>query len=164
MIQHSSRDIGDLHPELAKRWLLMQAEFKSLYPTLAQPFLTQTYRSREDQDAEYAKGRTVPGKPVTRAKAGQSLHNYYPALAFDVAFKDSHGEINWSHGLFVKLGAIGQIVGLGWGGAWHGTFHDYPHFEPPHYTWHDALANHQPLFGPIGNLASLKHQQEDDGA
>ena len=140
----SSRDITDLHPELAKRWLEMAEAFKQKHPSLPQPFLTQTYRSAEDQNADYAKGRTVPGKIVTNAKAGQSLHNFYPALAFDVAFKDANGHVSWQQDLFNKLGAIGQSVGLGWGGAWHGTFHDYPHFEPPNFTWHDAAAHTAP--------------------
>ena len=122
----------------------MKASFVAKYPTLPQPFLVQTFRSAADQNADYAKGRTAPGKVITNAKAGQSLHNFYPSLAFDVAFKDAQGKLSWSQDLFTKLGAIGLQCGLGWGGAWTGTFHDYPHFEPPHFTWHDAAAGKSP--------------------
>src|SRR5690349_5519581 len=83
----SSRNAADLHPELARRWLLASRAYNTANASGPQVFLTQTYRSPDDQAADYAKGRTAPGKVVTNAKPGQSLHNYYPALAFDVAFK-----------------------------------------------------------------------------
>ncbi len=140
-MRQSSRSEADLAPELVVVWHEMQAKFLALHPSLPQPFLTQTYRSPEDQNADYAKGRTAPGKVITNSRAGQSLHNYWPSFAFDVAFKDSQGNIAWSQNLFDALGQIGLSLGIGWGGLWL-HFKDYPHYQPLNYTW-EMAANHE---------------------
>ena len=44
--------------------------------------IVQDYRTYAQQDALYAKGRTAPGSIVTKARGGQSNHNF--ALAVDV--------------------------------------------------------------------------------
>lgn len=146
----SSRSPDDLHAELADRWTRSLAEYAHVHPTDPQPFLTQTYRSAADQATDFAVGRTTgtPGKVVTHAKSGQSLHNYYPALAFDIGFKDAHGALDWSVSHFRNFAAIAKGNGLAWGGDWtHST--DLPHFEPPHYTWEMASLGQQPTFPNI---------------
>lgn len=156
-MKESSRDVNDLHAELASRWLLLVEEFKKLYPSYPQPFLTQTYRSAADQNADYAKGRTAPGHIVTNAKAGQSLHNFLPALAFDFAFRDATGHVDWSafkvDGKIVTVKELETIVGTlaqnKYGLNWGDEFRDYPHIEPRHYTWHDAALGKQPVFPAI---------------
>src|SRR5690606_38148459 len=61
--------------------------------------LSCTWRTFAEQDADYAKGRTVPGSIVTDAKGGQSYHNY--GLAFDIVLMyDKNGdgifeEVSW---------------------------------------------------------------------
>jgi peptidoglycan L-alanyl-D-glutamate endopeptidase CwlK len=140
----SSRNPKDLHPGLAERWNLAQAKFTETYPDLPQVFLTQTFRNATDQAADFAKGRTQPGKVVTNAKPGQSLHNYYPALAFDIAFKVG-SKLFWDVALFKKFAAIAKKAGLEWGGDWP-NFKDNPHFQPPAYTWQMAKANVEPTF------------------
>lgn len=141
-----SRDPADLHPELRRRWEVSAREYARRYSSLPQPFLTQTYRSSDEQDALYAQGRTKPGKVVTNARGGQSLHNY--RLAFDIAFKDARGRIVWDVPHFRRFAAIAKANGLAWGGDWR-SFKDYPHFDPPGYTWRDALAGKVPTFGVI---------------
>jgi peptidoglycan L-alanyl-D-glutamate endopeptidase CwlK len=140
----SSRNPKDLHPGLAQRWSAAAAEFKATYPDLPAVFLTQTYRNDTDQAADYAKGRTMPGKVVTNAKPGQSLHNYYPALAFDIAFKVGN-TLFWDVSLFRKFATIAKKVGLEWGGDWP-NFKDNPHFQPPKYTYQMAKKNTEPVF------------------
>ena len=142
--QKSSRDQNDLHPNLAKRWALAHAEFNEKHPDLPQVFLTQTYRTPEDQEKLYAQGRTEPGKVVTNARPGQSLHNYYPALAFDIAFKRG-AELYWDISLFRAFAAIANSHELEWGGDWQG-FKDNPHFQPPNYTWEMARQKLEPEF------------------
>jgi peptidoglycan L-alanyl-D-glutamate endopeptidase CwlK len=44
----------------------------------------QGFRPNAEQDADYAKGRTVRGAIVTGAKAGESPHNFQPSYAADV--------------------------------------------------------------------------------
>jgi len=94
--------------------------------------VTQGLRTWEEQDALYAKGRTVPpiGKQfiVTNARGGQSWHNF--GLAFDIVVLDSLGKSNWdtSHPGWAKAAQLGKSVGLEWGGDWKG-FKDMPHFQ-----------------------------------
>jgi peptidoglycan L-alanyl-D-glutamate endopeptidase CwlK len=97
--------------------------------------VTCTYRSGKEQDELYAIGRTIPGRKVTNAKAGQSNHNFtlngVPASkAFDIV-PLVNGKAMWSsdHPAWVKAGAIGESLGLSWAGNWRGTMREYPHFE-----------------------------------
>ena len=140
----ASRDPKDLHPEVAKRWQLSKAKFAADNPDLPQPFLTQTYRSPAEQDILYAQGRTKPGKIVTNAKGGQSVHNYMPSCAFDIAFKAGK-VIHWEIALFKKFATVAKSFGLEWGGDWK-TFQDNPHYQAPNYTWQDAKAGKDRVF------------------
>jgi peptidoglycan L-alanyl-D-glutamate endopeptidase CwlK len=84
-----------------------------------------TYRTYEEQEAEYAKGRTVAGKIVTNAKGGDSYHNW--GRAFDCV-PMVNGRAQWSdNALYDKIGSIGKSIGLEWGGDW--KFKDRPHFQ-----------------------------------
>ena len=99
--------------------------------------VTSTYRNDKDQDALYALGRTVKGKIVTNAKAGQSRHNIVgaggipAAEAFDIVIM-SNGKPDWDvkNPNWKKAGKIGVAVGLDWAGNWK-SFVEYPHFELP---------------------------------
>lgn len=92
--------------------------------------VTCTYRSIEEQNKLYAQGRTAPGKKVTNAKGGQSMHNY--RLAFDVVplryGKPVWGTTGDDLKLWQKIGEIGKAVGLEWAGEWK-TFREFPHFQ-----------------------------------
>ncbi len=59
--------------------------------------VTQGLRTWAEQDALYAKGRTIPpiGKlfVVTKARGGQSWHNF--GLAFDIVVLDALGKNDW---------------------------------------------------------------------
>ena len=88
--------------------------------------INEGYRSHEAQDKLYAQGRTEPGKIVTKAKGGQSWHNY--GIAIDVIFhgKNPYGEEHdWD-----ALGKAGEDAGLEWGGRWTKMV-DRPHFQLP---------------------------------
>ncbi|MXN91307.1 M15 family peptidase [Flavobacterium sp. Sd200] len=107
-----------------------------------------TLRSFTEQDNLYAIGRTKPGKKVTNAKAGQSIHNY--GLAFDIvlltdknsdgnfetaswdirADNDKDGQPDW-----MEVVNYFKSKGWMWGGDWK-SFPDYPHFERTFgYNW-----------------------------
>jgi hypothetical protein len=90
--------------------------------------ITQGLRSWEEQDALYAQGRTAPGKIVTKARGGQSWHNF--GLAFDILVLDSVGKADWdaAHPGWLRAAAIGKSLGLEWGGDWP-KFKDLPHFQ-----------------------------------
>jgi hypothetical protein len=142
----SSRDPSVLHPELLKRMELLFMAYRTRYPDAKQPFLSQTVRSYGDQSRDFAIGRTTgtKGKFVTQAKPGQSLHNYIPALAFDVFFKNADGSACWDEELYSNLGHLASSVGLEWGGTW--KHKDTPHFQPPNYTYEMASKNIEPTF------------------
>lgn len=94
-----------------------------------------TFRSKDEQDALYAKGRTKPGAIVTYRKGGQSVHNCTlkgkPASkAFDCV-PLVNGVPDWDNAkIYGQLGKIGESVGLEWGGRWKKLV-DKPHFQIP---------------------------------
>src|SRR6266849_4742595 len=118
-----SRAIEDLEPDTrAKCVALLQACSNAGFPLL----VVATYRSFEEQEALYAKGRSRPGPMVTHARAGDSWHNY--RRAFDVCFLLSDGKISWT-GPWSDVAEIGRSIGLTWGGDWQAGKQDRPHFE-----------------------------------
>ena len=100
-----------------------------------------TLRTFAEQDALYAQGRTAPGKVVTKARGGQSWHNY--GLAIDIVLLvDTDGDgtnetasyetkkdfdndkiSDWEEIVFVF-----KMHGWEWGGDW-ANFKDTPHFQ-----------------------------------
>ena len=90
--------------------------------------VTQGYRSSAEQAALYAKGRTAPGKIVTRAPPGYSWHEF--RRAYDVAVLDAKGKATWPNdvALWKTIGGLGKSVGLEWGGDFR-TITDRPHFQ-----------------------------------
>ena len=119
----NSRDINDLDPRVAAKCLALQDACRDAGIDL---LVTSTYRDNASQDALYAQGRTVPGKIVTKAKAGQSWHNY--RLAFDVV-PVVNGKAVWNDSaLWATIGRLGAAVGLEWAGSWK-TFKEMPHFQ-----------------------------------
>lgn len=92
-------------------------------------YLTDGFRSLQEQADLYALGRTKPGKIVTKAKPGSSAHNY--GLARDYCFLLPHGKITYT-GDWNLLGKACKQVGLSWGGSWL-RFKDRPHCEFPNW-------------------------------
>lgn len=90
--------------------------------------ITQGFRSKEYQNELYAQGRTKPGSVVTNAKGGYSEHNY--GLAFDFVLIKNNGRADWDsrNKMWAIAGAIGESLGLSWGGRWT-KFIDLPHFQ-----------------------------------
>jgi len=112
--------IKDLQPRI-KRDI---KQFQKYAAYLGVPFrVTEGYRSNLRQSELYAQGRTKPGRIVTNAKPGESLHNY--GVAFDVVPLEGYNipERKW-----LVLGTIGKLMGYEWGGDWE-SFIDKPHFE-----------------------------------
>jgi|TARA_Y100001934_G_scaffold171878_1_gene203863 peptidoglycan L-alanyl-D-glutamate endopeptidase CwlK len=119
----SDKRISKLHPlvrEKAKEFII-RAE-KELGKKLR---VVSGLRTWDEQARLYAQGRTLPGKIVTNAKPGQSLHNY--GLAIDVVeIKD--GKALWNNPDWEKIARLGKSIGFEWGGDWK-SFKDKPHFE-----------------------------------
>lgn len=135
-----SRKITDLYGPLQT----IAAEFIALNSQIGtKAFLTCTYRSNDEQAAEYAKGRDTHGNVIdlhavtTEEKPGHSAHNVaYPdgraaAMGFDFALYGDDGmHLDWNprDQRWQDAVAIGEKLGLLSGGHWQ-TLHDWPHME-----------------------------------
>jgi len=130
------RDLNLLHP-----WVKKKAEELILLckENGIDILITQTLRTKEEQDALYAQGRTKPGKKVTNAKYPQSLHCW--GIAFDFV-PVIGGKAIWNRiDLFDKVGALGKSIGLTWGGDFK-SLKDRPHFEAPNHNWRELTSKH----------------------
>ena len=119
----NSRSLSDLLPQAQVRAEKMIEVCKAAGIDL---LITSTYRDNESQDALYAQGRTKPGKIVTKAKGGESFHNY--RCAFDVVPLVNGKPIWDDEELWTKIGRMGKQVGLEWAGDWV-SFKETAHFQ-----------------------------------
>lgn len=135
-----ARDIKLLHPEV-------QAIIPKFLDACKQKGLivkiTDTLRTKEEQDKLYAQGRTTAGKIVTWVKYPYSNHNW--GMAFDICRNDGKGAYNDSDGWFSKVGQVGKSFGLSWGGDWKDSV-DKPHFELTKYGNTKQLAQKYKTF------------------
>lgn len=119
----NSRKIEDLNPRVATLCMAFIAECDKAGIDV---IITSTYRDNESQNALYAQGRTLAGKKVTNAKAGQSYHNY--RIAFDF-FPIVNGKADWNNvANFTKCGEIAESLGLEWAGRWE-SFKELAHCQ-----------------------------------
>jgi peptidoglycan L-alanyl-D-glutamate endopeptidase CwlK len=131
----SENRLKKVHPELASR-------VRAVAAALAQGGINievvQGLRTIAEQDALFAQGRTKPGLVVTRARGGQSNHNY--GLAVDVV-PFTGGKPQWDapNSVWVAIGAEGGKQGLEWGGSWK-KFIDKPHLQLGGLTIKQCLA------------------------
>lgn len=147
----SEKRLARVHPAVATR---ARAMVELLAHDGVEVLVTQGLRTWEEQDALYAKGRTVEpiGKKfiVTNAKGGQSYHNF--GLAFDIVVLDAIGKFDWNvdHPGWAAASKAGKSVGLEWGGDWKG-FKDVPHYQ---YTRGLSLAQCRESYA-AGGLAAV---------
>ena len=156
--------IETLHPAVRQ-------EVKNIYENEIVPALSgkaicrfaYTLRTFEEQNEIYSRGRTKlydsKGNKlgiVTKAKGGQSIHNY--GLALDIVLlKDTNSDgtfesVSWETNVdFDKDGKADwmEVVNIFkkhnwvWGGDWK-SFKDRPHFEKTFgHTWRTLLPKHQ---------------------
>lgn len=127
--------IASLHPKVQP---LARLFLQEAYEAGLDPRVMETQRSRERQEQLYAQGRTAPGAVVTKARGGQSNHNY--GVAFDVVPGALLAQKNWApeDARWAQLGSLAAKHGLEWGGNW--KFVDRPHFQLAGANWR-ALQN-----------------------
>lgn len=127
-----SRSLSDLHPDLQ---VLCQQFLDNCAQAGIKVGLSCTYRSCEEQDEDYAVGRTEPGKIITNAKAGQSAHNTTingnpAACAFDFfVYNQDNTTADWNaeDDRWRQVINIGQALGLISGVSF--KFRDSAHME-----------------------------------
>nr|WP_274521058.1 M15 family metallopeptidase [Neobacillus niacini] len=122
----------ELHPIVKERstQLIQQSAAKGIVIVI-----TDDFRSVEDQDRLFEKGRTVAGNIVTNAKGGESYHNF--GLAIDFAIKTPSENVIWDMQYDGNLNGkadwnevveLAKALGFEWGGDWT-QFKDYPHLQ-----------------------------------
>ena len=109
------RDVTALHPVLQEKISELLDACKKAGLKIG---ISECLRTKEEQDALYAQGRTKPGRIVTNAKGStfSSMHQW--GVAFDFYRADGKGAYNEADNFFGKVGAIGKSIGLEWGGDW----------------------------------------------
>lgn len=121
----SKNRLAKVHPVLAEKVAKVIADLAVAGRDVR---VVQGLRTYAEQNALYAQGRTKPGQRVTKAKGGQSNHNF--GLAVDLCpFENGKPDWNDTRG-FDAIGVAGKKHGLNWGGDW--KFVDKPHLELKH--------------------------------
>jgi len=135
MDKYTSNRILLLHPTVRTEMLKIITECDVALTGKAKVRITQGLRTFKEQDDLFAIGRTKPGKKVTNAKGGQSVHNY--GFAVDICLIIDGKTASWDT---VKDWDNDQIAdwyecvkifakyGWDWGGNWK-KFKDLPHFD-----------------------------------
>lgn len=126
----TSRKLEDLLPSVKEKvtnWLAACAGAG------VDVLVTCTLRDDESQNCLYAQGRTVPGPICTKAKGGESFHNF--RLAIDIV-PIVNGKPLWTthdvRGMLLPtwqtIVTLAKKEGLEWAGDWIG-FKEYCHFQ-----------------------------------
>jgi len=139
-----------LHPLVSQEAIDCIEAAEATFPGNIKIRVVQGLRTIEEQNALYNQ------RPrVTKAKGGQSYHNYGLAIDFCLLYdKDNNGtfeELSWDtvkdfdkDGIADWQEVVKQFEDKGWywGGAWR-TFKDYPHVQKNFgYTWKQLLAKY----------------------
>lgn len=142
------KDVTMLHPELQKK-------FAELVKLCAKKGITikatECVRTKEEQDALYAKGRTAPGAIVTNCKGSSysSMHQWRIAVDFGIyCDTDGDGDTDikdiYNTKVMKVVGELAKSIGLEWGGSWK-SFKDYPHLQLPY--WGSTATKLKALYG-----------------
>lgn len=133
--------IEKLHPSVRAEVKKIIDECDKALTGRAKVRISQGLRTFQEQTDLFAIGRTKPGKKVTDAKAGQSIHNY--GLAVDIVLIIDEKTASWDTKAdwdgdkiadWQECVAIFKANGWDWGGNWT-SFKDMPHFEKKGYKW-----------------------------
>ena len=85
---------------------------------------TRTYA---EQDALFEQGRSMPGNIVTKARGGESNHNF--GIAWDIGvFIDGKYATESAPYKTAAPVALAATTGVEWGGNWE-KFPDMPHYQ-----------------------------------
>ena len=93
MNSRNAKAIATLHPDIREDVAKGVEKADLLLTGFAKMIIVQSLRTFPEQNALYAQGRTKPGPRVTKAKGGQSYHNY--GLAIDFCLQLKGKDISW---------------------------------------------------------------------
>lgn len=148
MNRASERRLAAVHPELANRIRLLIAAMLA-HGVIVE--VVQGFRTFAEQDALFAQGRTKPGPVVTRARGGQSNHNY--RLAVDLC-PFTNGQPNWHapDAVWRQIADEARKLGLEAGYYWK-EFQDKPHVQLPGLSVSECSALYRK-----GGLAAVEQE------
>ena len=135
MDSHNKLQIKKLHPSIRDEVVTIINACDTSLTGKAKIRITQGLRTVEEQNLLYAQGRTLPGKKITNAKGGQSVHNY--GFAVDICLiingKTASWDTvkDWDNDMVADWYECVKIFaryGWDWGGNWK-KFKDLPHFD-----------------------------------
>jgi peptidoglycan L-alanyl-D-glutamate endopeptidase CwlK len=135
MDKTTQEHINKLHPSVREEVVKIIQECDLALTGKAKIRITQSLRTFEEQEALYAQGRTKPGKKVTNAKGGQSVHNY--GFALDICLIIDGKTASWDTAKdwdndqiadWYECVKIFAKYGWEWGGNWK-KMKDLPHFD-----------------------------------
>lgn len=120
--ERSERNLATVQPQLQRlgRELLRRLAAEGLIFKV-----TSGSRTREEQAALYAQGRTKPGPIVTWTMKSRHIGG----RAIDITLFSGKNPV-WESKHYTRAGEIGEELGLVWGGRWKKS-PDKPHFELP---------------------------------
>jgi hypothetical protein len=132
-------DLNSLHPFFRDQILNLIAKCKAKGIDLV---IVETYRTHAKQH-EY---KTM-GKKYTSSGAGRSKHQY--GLAVDVVPVVDSVAV-WNNTLlWRKIGAVGEKLGLRWGGRWRKPY------DPGHFEWTGGLTSSHLVKGSLPMLPNV---------
>ena len=123
----NQRDLNNLHPLVKDMVVRFIKEVNDYFKGEIEVKVISTLRDWGEQERIYNQGRTTPGKIVSNAKPGKSIHNWGCAIDIGV-FKDGKYLTDDKLGYYKKIGPLGLLNGFTWGGNFK-TIKDMPHYE-----------------------------------
>lgn len=140
MDKYTKQRIQKLHPSVRDEVYKIIEECNVSLTGKAKIRITHGLRTFKEQDELYALGRTKPGKKVTNANAGKSIHNYGFAVDICLIIGDKIASWDtvkdWDNDTVADWYECVKIFakyGWNWGGNWK-NFKDLPHFEKKEYN------------------------------
>lgn len=144
--------VQGLHPLVRESAFKCIIQAEAVLPVTLAIRVVQGTRTIAEQNALYAKGRTVKGNIVTNAKGGSSFHNYGLALDFallmDLNGDGKYDELSWDikkdidrDGVadWLEVVRIFEADGWEWGGKFS-NLKDYPHVQKTFgKTWRELF-------------------------
>ncbi len=134
-------DLEALHPYFREKVMQLIAICQTKGIELE---LVETYRTHAKQNEYKSMGRKY-----TRSAGGHSKHQY--GLAVDVVpVVDSVAQWD-NYRLWKKVGAIGESLGLRWGGRWRNPY------DPGHFEWTGGLSSYHLANGLLPSVPKSYH-------
>lgn len=108
----TERILSEVYPGIAVRFRRLRSDWQR-YQNL-DLLISSGLRSFDEQQKLYNQGRLTPGKIVTNAKPGRSMHNYGLALDCYMGGTDPYASLNRE--LWDLFGAFAESTSFVWGG------------------------------------------------